>query len=879
LLSFHWQGNDPPRMRHKNSLLLYALLALYMGYSMLFYVACVIDLGDQYFHSAHHVHVPFQVNYENLTITTVEPDARQAGLAKGDVIEFIGGEPYGGQSQLIQKIQDASPGDTVQVGVLKRNGSHQIVSLHLAAKSGAPSRRVETLAVVGISMALPLFFLLMGYWVVAARPQDPNAWLILALLSFPEVFVLAPVGQSGIWLAVLGTWFETLQVVVPLALLLFGVYFPERWRWDKKVPYVKWILAAITLVSLVILILTGSAEYFHPAWLHWTTPAKVWVNRILNPVNLLCVVLYWVAIFDKLRTASTADARRRLRVLGAGSVISLGALLVVFVLLPKLGISPGFAQHPWLAVTGVLLSLLFPVTLAYVVVVQRALDVRILLRMGTKYALARATMMVLQFSLIMFLVVRFLIPALEKRQHRVMDLVITGLVLAGVIRLVAMRDSLSSRLQKWLDRRFFREAYSAEIVLSELSEQARSFTETAPLIETVARRISEVLHVPQVAVFLRTGGGFQLQQVVGLNFSGPLLLPEKSQTVQNLVENGPARLYRDDPDPWFLLADAEEKQTLNATHAELLLPLPGRQRLMGLMALGPKLSEEAYSPSDLRLLQSVASQTGLALEVSQLVRSLAEAAAQRERLNREIEIAHDVQQRLFPQDIPTIPGASLAGACRSAEGVGGDYYDVFQLEDGQLGLAIGDVSGKGISAALLMASLRASLRGMTLEGPGDLARLMQKLSRLVFEASASNRYATFFFATYNPQTHELKYVNAGHNPPVLLRNSPGKTPEVQLLKAGGLAVGLMPGTLYDHEQSVTLHPGDVLLAYTDGISEAMTADDEEWGEERMLAAVRKVMDQPAEEIMRSVFLAADEFTSGARQHDDMTLLILKLNQA
>ncbi|HJX83501.1 MAG TPA: GAF domain-containing SpoIIE family protein phosphatase, partial [Candidatus Angelobacter sp.] len=535
------------------------------------------------------------------------------------------------------------------------------------------------------------------------------------------------------------------------------------------------------------------------------------------------------------------------RVLGAGSLVGLGTLLVVFVVLPRFGISPGFAQHPWVAVTGVLLSLLFPVTLAYVVVVQRALDVRILLRMGTKYFLARATMMVLQFSLITFLVVRFLLPELEKRQHRVMDLVVTGLVLAGVVRLMVMRDSLSSRLQKWLDRRFFREAYSAEIVLSELSEQARSFTETAPLIETVARRISEVLHVPQVAVFLRTGGGFQLQQVVGLNFSGPLLLPEKSQTVQNLVQHGATRLYRDDPDPWFLLADAQEQRTLNATHAELLLPLPGREHLMGLMALGPKLSEEAYSPSDLRLLQSVASQTGLALEVSQLVRRLAEEAAQRERIHREIEIAHEVQQRLFPQEIPVIPGASLAGSCRSAEGVGGDYYDVFQLEDGQLGLAIGDVSGKGISAALLMASLRASLRGMTLEDPGDLARLMQKLSRLVYEASASNRYATFFFATYNPQTHELKYVNAGHNPPVVLRTS-GSAPE--LLHAGGLAVGLMPGTMYDHEQSVTLHPGDVLLAYTDGISEAMTTDDQEWGEERMLAAVRKVMDQPAEEILR-----------------------------
>ena len=173
--------------------------------------------------------------------------------------------------------------------------------------------------------------------------------------------------------------------------------------------------------------------------------------------------------------------------------------------------------------------------------------------------------------------------------------------------------------------------------------------------------------------------------------------------------------------------------------------------------------------------------------------------------------------------MPNIAGASLAGACRAALGVGGDYYDVFSLEDGRLGLAIGDVSGKGISAALLMASLRASLRGVSLNNPRNFAELMRKVNVLVYEASASNRYATFFFAAYDPRTRRLDCVNAGHNPPVLLRNG-----EVIRLEAGGPVVGLLPLAPYV-EQSLTLEPGDLLLLYTDGISEAMTHDDEEWG--------------------------------------------------
>ncbi|MDQ2712094.1 MAG: SpoIIE family protein phosphatase [Acidobacteriota bacterium] len=465
---------------------------------------------------------------------------------------------------------------------------------------------------------------------------------------------------------------------------------------------------------------------------------------------------------------------------------------------------------------------------------------------------------------------------MQRQQHEFLNVVLLAILIGGLFRVFIMRDSLSNRMQRWLDRKFFREAYNSEVVLSELSDQARRFTDTGSLMETVLRRISEVLHVPQVAVWLRGSGVFHLQQALGLDVSGPLVLQEQSATVQNLVRtNRPATVYRDRPEEWFAEVGAEERDVLRRVNAELLLPLAGRAGLMGLMALGPKRSEEPYTPTDLRTLQSVAAQTGLALEVSELVQSLATEAAQRERINRELEIAREVQQRLFPQRIPEIAGVSLAGMCRPALEVGGDYYDLIELEDGRLGFAIGDVSGKGISAALVMASLRASLRGLTLEGPGDLAKMMQKVNRLVYEASTSNRYATFFFATYDPAKRELCYVNAGHNSPMLVRD---ESRETLRLEAGGLVVGLLPFASYE-AQSVILESGDLLISYTDGISEAMTVDDEEWGEERMLAAVPIDPSLSAKQIIESIFLAADEFAAGAEQHDDMTVLIMKLAAA
>ncbi len=141
--------------------------------------------------------------------------------------------------------------------------------------------------------------------------------------------------------------------------------------------------------------------------------------------------------------------------------------------------------------------------------------------------------------------------------------------------------------------------------------------------------------------------------------------------------------------------------------------------------------------------------------------------------------------------MPSIAGLSLAGACRPAQGVGGDYYDTFELEDSRLGLAIGDVSGKGISAALLMAGLRASLRTMTLAGSMELRTLMQRMNQLIYEASAINRYATFFFAIFDPSGRSLRYVNAGYNAPVLLQHRSGSFTR-RRLDVGGPPVGLLP---------------------------------------------------------------------------------------
>jgi sigma-B regulation protein RsbU (phosphoserine phosphatase) len=870
------------RTRKKQPLspnLLRLFLALWIVASLGYWIAGNVDLWQMRVHWDQRVNVPFRFDADSRRVLKdgLQPEAQAAGLAAGDHIEQLNGAPYSGLAQWSTILSESHPGDILEVDAVRPDGSHANATITLVRGPYLYGRLSplwafwQAFLLVGL---LTLVCLLIGYWVVLTRPADRNAWLTLILLTFPSVVFINSGLASGVPLFLRLFWYENLQLAGAPALLLFGVYFPERSRIDARARWIKWLLLALYGVFLLALYPSIYMENYGGGDGPILTHASNVASTVINFLNLLCVGLYLYLTLDKLFTASTEDARRRLRVLTAGMSVGVGSLLLVFVLLPDLPahyrITGNTTGGYWIRTIGALFFMLAPLTLAYVVVVQRALDVRVLLRMGSRYALAKATLWVLQVGLIAVIGFRLLLPALHKQEPEPSD-IIGAIIFFALI--LALRFGVSKRIQQWLDRQFFREAYNSEVMLNELSDEVRRFTETQPLLETVARTVCDTLHIRQIAMLLRRGDSFFVEQAVGVTPDGALVLSAQASSIRYLLNsNEPARLYRDDPDAWYLMAGTAERRALELLNAELLIPLPGRNRLMGIMALGPKRSEAAWSRTDLQVLQTVARQTGLALEVSELAHSLATEAAHRERVNREMEIAREVQERLFPQEMPAIVGASLAGACRAALGVGGDYYDVFSLEDGRLGLAIGDVSGKGISAALLMASLRASLRGVSLNSPRNFAELMHKVNVLVYEASASNRYATFFFAAYDPKTRRLECVNAGHNPPVLLRNG-----EVIRLEAGGPVVGLLPFAPYA-EQALTLEPGDLLLLYTDGISEAMTHADEEWGEDRMIEAATKARGKHADEILSAMFAACDKFTAEAPQHDDMTMLILKLDK-
>jgi sigma-B regulation protein RsbU (phosphoserine phosphatase) len=313
--------------------------------------------------------------------------------------------------------------------------------------------------------------------------------------------------------------------------------------------------------------------------------------------------------------------------------------------------------------------------------------------------------------------------------------------------------------------------------------------------------------------------------------------------------------------PTACLADG---QLLERFDARLVVPLVTGGRALGFLLLGERRSEEPYGREDKELLVTLAGQVAVALDYAHLIEQAAGQAA----LRREIQIAQEVQEQLFPHERPALQTLRYAGVCRAARGVGGDFYDFLPLTGNHLGVAIADIAGKGLPAALLMASLQALLRSHAPTYAGDLAALGRELNRHLQETTDGARYATLFFGVYDDTSRTLRYLNAGHVPPLVIRR--GET-SPRRLEASGTVLGLFAWQQYE-EQSVRLEPGDRLFVFTDGVTEAEAPSGDMFGEERLLEWVGRLAAVPAEELPERLLAEVSAFVGSSQQQDDITVI-------
>ena len=322
-----------------------------------------------------------------------------------------------------------------------------------------------------------------------------------------------------------------------------------------------------------------------------------------------------------------------------------------------------------------------------------------------------------------------------------------------------------------------------------------------------------------------------------------------------------------------LVENLAKQKKFSAVAAELarigivaVVPMQLQNLVKGAVLLGEKLRGGEYARADLEFLYSMANLAIISIENARLFRT----AIEKQRLEDELAIAREIQQGLLPRSLPAIPGFDIAAVNISSKQVGGDYYDVVPIQNDQFILAIGDVSGKGTPAALLMANVQASLRAFAPMGM-SLPDATCRINDLTCQNTGQDKFITFFWASLNRATREFRYVNAGHNPPFLLRADGS----IKRLDVGGIILGLMKTLSPYQEESVTLNSGDTIVMFTDGVSEAMNAKEEDFTEERLEALLKTVRSESPAKIIEAVRKALDQYTHGTPQSDDITMLVLK----
>jgi phosphoserine phosphatase RsbU/P len=241
------------------------------------------------------------------------------------------------------------------------------------------------------------------------------------------------------------------------------------------------------------------------------------------------------------------------------------------------------------------------------------------------------------------------------------------------------------------------------------------------------------------------------------------------------------------------------------------------------------------------------------------------------RLEKELDIARQVQQNLFPKTLPSAPGWDFAAVCRPAREVGGDYYDLFRVGSDEIAFALGDVSGKGLGPSLLMSNVQAMLRTGLRQTSTDIPRLASDLNEHLFSSSSAEMFVTVFIGVLDVRTGRLRYVNAGHNPPLVVTEKGRKR---ATLETGGIIVGAVPGMRFDQGE-VVVEPGDMVVVYSDGVTEAMNPSGEMFGDDRLNEEACRAPTSGAPGVLTGILGSVDRFAANAEQADDISLIVIR----
>jgi phosphoserine phosphatase RsbU/P len=869
---------------HKRRLILgglfFALMFFYLGATLYFHV---FEVGSYTGWNG------YSKDGRHFYTSRTDPTGPTAALREGDEILAINGV-HPAQDFSVLELPDRVPPGTPFTMTVSRNG--QVLTLRSHTAPFPPGKYPYDDKDRRWLLLNWLLFLTTGLVVLLLKPDNRQAWL-LALMLGTFVGTITNYYPFSAW----GRGVETLVALAKIAALwffplfpLFFLNFPERSPLLRRFPRLEgaiyWSMCVLLLPYWLGNRLPGylKAGYANlPGVRAWLDLGSKYNAPVLAIAAYLAAGFLFMAVSYR---GASAESRKRMRVAVLGSSAGFFALfLLVLNNFEWVRRWPG-----WAAVVGWTETLIFftlpliPLSFAYAIVRHKIIPISLIIRRGVRYLLvARGSMLVevAVVALVLWALMDRLFARLGPSSGR------TAGAVSAVVAIIAWQSVhwLHRRyLAPVIDRRFFRESYDAQQILTELAESVRSTTNVGQLLGLIAGRIQKALHSESVTIFLRDGDSRTLTSAVSLNgiaaekqtasANGVHGLPDDSPLVRRLAVSAQALRL----DGEGLMPGDGEAAALGELRPELLLPLAVKDKLLGVVALGPRAGDLPYSRDDERMLMNVAAQTALSLENTRLIerameqeRRRQELEAENEQRAKELEEARQLQLSMLPKQVPELPGLEVAAYMKTASEVGGDYYDFHLADDGTLTIAVGDATGHGLKAGTVVTAMKSLFR--TFAGEPDAAQILRLSSRVLKEMNLRAMFMALAVAKIKGRS--LVVAGAGM-PPLLVYRAATRT--VESVPLSGAPLGSLKNYAY-RQQELALAPGDVALFLSDGFTELFNEAGEMLGDEAAARTLAAAAHLAPPEIIGRLTRVGDEWAGARPQDDDVTFVAVKMTGA
>ncbi len=784
------------------------------------------------------------IRYNNLVFLELERDSPNegSGLAPGDQILAVDGRSLHNiihfknvtysNRELKPQVYTVSRGDSifdVQISFITQPNSKifQKIVLSLAAFS----------------------FILVGCHVILKRPDILGRLFTVNCLLFSFLLTERPDTSIPV-LHILGELFyDGLFAFLPAFFLHFFLIFPGKDIHEGSrrsiIGRMLYIPPSIIFLALFVLALMNYSSQVDAALLL----AFNSIASIYWFVYMICGVILFIRTY----VISNRVQRIKFRIATIGLIIGTVPVSVVILLRQ---FAPGLdLPHAYVS----MLSLSFiSISFAYAILKHDAFDMRVMFKAGLAYVILPVILASLTYLFIKGMWEIF--PDFPGIRH--FPIIVMAVVLTA-IAFVAGRDGI----QKLVDRLFMKDRKKFQEKMIDFTRKIQFLASMEEIAKFVSREIYEIFGPEYVHIFTEDGKKqHSLRDSYPPDAKSPLTsFPPGTELILLAAGKRQPVLIEYFDRLWIKNnLDRISLELLSILNVAVVVPLIEQNEMLGFILVGVKRSGKPYNGSDAEMLELLGERTAAAIRHNNLYR----VSLEKEKLEKEVHLASKIQQRLLPESSPILESASIVGRLRNSLEVGGDFYDFVELSEGLIGMAVADVSGKGIPASLLMTTLQASFRSEAMAGrsPGEV---LSALNKSLYRRSELSKFATFFYAIFNDKTGLLHYSNGGSFPPIIVR-SDGR---ILHLNRGGTLIGVDPDSVYS-EGIIKLLPNDILLIYTDGVIDQEDSRRDYFGEARLAQFLREHDELDAEVIIDRLYDTLLAFGEGMIK-DDMTMVVLK----